>query len=337
MKYILSALFFIFLFTSGCKESAPDYYNIRGFAQGTTYSIIYDGESGLEPGLLKNEVDTFLHLFDLSLSAYNKDSRISALNRGSWVEADKWMIAVYNKALEVWKLSDGAFDITMGPLVNAWGFGPESQEKYNVEMLDSLMELVGMNRLKLEGSRLVKENSRMYIDVNAIAQGYSVDLLTSFLIEKGVSRCLVELGGEIRATGSKYPGTPWKVAIDKPIDGNNIPGDQVQAIIKLENNSLATSGNYRKYYEDNDGLKYSHTIDPVTGRPVQHKLLSATIIAGDCISADAFATACMVKGLEGAKEMLASNPSLDAYLVYSDENGEFRTWYTDRMLSFIEE
>ncbi len=326
----------ILLLLSSCNSGVPDYYNIKGFAQGTTYSLIYDSGCKIDPISMKQEIDSLLMKFDYSLSTYNKESLITRLNNNMEVVPDSFMIDVFTKAYEIWQMSGGAFDITMGPLINAWGFGPDAERRFQAEMLDSLMQLVGMDKLILSDSIIIKSNINMYIDVNAIAQGYSVDVICKYLQSRGVERCLAEVGGEIRTVGSKYPDASWKVAVDKPVDNNLIPGEQVQAIILLDNKSLATSGNYRKFYEV-DGVKYSHTIDPKTGAPVKHNLLSATIVTDDCITADAFATACMVLGLEESKKLIARYDMLEAYLVYSDENGEFRTWFTENMLDYLSE
>ena len=316
---------FIIILLNSCTTRLPDYYNIRGFAQGTTYSIVYDSDCGINPGLMKNNVDSLLLRFDYSLSTYNSESLISYLNRNLEVVPDSFMTDVFYRSYEIWKLSDYAFDITMGPLINAWGFGPDAERKFKPEMLDSLMQLVGMDKLSLSDSLIVKSDRNMYLDVNAIAQGYSVDVLCSYLQSLGVERCLVEVGGEVRTLGSKYPDKPWKVALDKPLDNNIIPGEQVQALEIAESMMIAKS-QYKKA---------SETINPKTGAPVRHNLLSATIIADDCISADAFATACMVLGLERSKELLTRYNFLEAYLIYSDENGEFRTWFTENMVDYL--
>lgn len=326
----------VLLLLSRCSPGVPDYYNIKGFAQGTTYSVIYDSGCKIDPLYMKEEIDSLLIKFDFSLSTYNSESLISSLNRNMEVVPDSFMTVVFEKAYEIWQMTDGAFDITMGPLINAWGFGPDAERRFKPEMLDSLMQLVGMDKLLLSDNIIAKSNPEMYIDVNAIAQGYSVDVICKYLLSRGVERCLAEVGGEVRTVGSKYPDASWTVAVDKPIDNNFIPGDLVQAVIKLDNKSLATSGNYRKFYEV-DGVKYSHTIDPKTGAPVRHKLLSATIVTDECITADAFATACMVLGLEESKKLIGKYNFLEAYLVYSDENGEFRTWFTENMVDYLSE
>ncbi len=320
-----------------CKTGLPDYYNIRGFAQGTTYSVIYESKCKIDAEEMQLNIDSLLKAFDFSLSTYNDSSLITELNKGIEVKPDAYLDKVIKKSFEVWEITGGALDITMGPLINAWGFGPDSQKRFNPEDLDSLMQLVGMEKLIQEDNVLRKQDKRMYIDVNAIAQGYSVDVICEYLQSLGIEKCLAEVGGEIRTIGKKYPNISWRVLIDKPLDGNFIPGSEVQAYIELNNKSLATSGNYRKFYIGDDGVKYSHTINPATGVPVQHNLLSATIIADDCMTADAYATACMVLGLEKARELVNRCDFLEAYLVYSDANGEFRTWFTDSMLEYLAE
>ncbi len=337
MKFMQLIGVLAFLLLWSCKTGLPDYYNIRGFAQGTTYSIIYESKCNIDAEEMQLNIDSLLKAFDFSLSTYNDSSLITELNKGIEVKPDEFLDEVIKKSAEVWEITGGAFDITMGPLINAWGFGPDSQKSFNPEDLDSLMQLVGMEKLILENNVLRKQDKRMYIDVNAIAQGYSVDVICEYLQSLGIEKCLAEVGGEIRTVGKKYPDISWRVLIDKPLDGNYIPGSEVQAYIELNNKSLATSGNYRKFYIGDDGVKYSHTINPATGVPVQHNLLSATIIADDCITADAFATACMVLGLEKARELVNRCDFLEAYLVYSDANGEFRTWFTDSMLDYLAE
>ena len=172
------------------------------------------------------------------------------------------------------------------------------------------------------------------LDMNAIAQGYAVDVLCEFLESKGIINYLVEIGGEIKTRGHNPRGTEWKVGIDRPIEGLQIPGVDLQAIVEISDRSLATSGNYRKFYEK-DGVKYSHTIDPKTGYPVQHGLLSATVLAGDCMRADAYATGFMVMGYEKSREFLLNQSGLDAYLIYNDEEGKYRVWYTDGMKKML--
>jgi len=194
---------------------------------------------------------------------------------------------------------------------------------------------VGMEKVRLEGERLVRNDPHMFIDVNAIAQGYTVDLLIGLLESEGIDECLVEVGGEVRTAGDKR-GKGWHVGIDTPADANQTPGASLQARVRLDNRALATSGNYRKFYIE-DGVKYSHTIDPRTGYPVRHTLLSATVIAPECAVADAWATACMVAGPDAAITMIENNHSIEGYLIFSNENGEMRTWMSNGLKNLIEE
>ncbi|HUS87169.1 MAG TPA: FAD:protein FMN transferase [Bacteroidales bacterium] len=329
-------LIFIFLSVVSCHENNRKFSRFSGFTQGTTYSVIYEELPGLSVDKMRERVEKVLYDFDMSLSAYNPESIISAINMNQDVQPDSLFLTVLNRAREVWEISGGVFDITAGPLINAWGFGPDAVKRFDESKLDSLMKLVGMDKISLVDGKVVKADPNMYLDVNAIAQGYSVDVVGTFLERLGINNYLVEVGGEVRTRGTKAEGQVWKIAVDKPRDGNFIPGSDIQTIISLSGNSLATSGNYRKFYEE-EGIKYSHTIDPRSGYPVMHKLLSVTIVADDCMSADAIATACMVLGLEDSKNFLLSNPEFEGYLVYSNENGEFNTWFTEGMLRYISE
>lgn len=318
----------------GCSK----YEAFDGFTQGTTYHIIYErkGLFSTSPVKMKGEVDSILAHFDLSLSAYEPNSIISRINRNDpQVVPDYDFIIVFNKSLEVFKDSDGAFDITVGPLVNAWGFGPGRKKDMDSMIVDSLLQYVGMSNVKLIDNKIVKKIPEIKLDVNAIAQGYSVDVVSKFFKEKRINNFLVEIGGELRTNGTKKNGALWKVGVDKPYDNNYIPGQNLQIILKLKGCSLATSGNYRKFFEK-DGVKYSHSINPKTGYPVKDSLLSATIIAKDCITADAYATACMVMGLEKSKVFISERDDLEAYLIYSSEsNDSFKTWQSKNFEKLI--
>jgi thiamine biosynthesis lipoprotein len=197
------------------------------------------------------------------------------------------------------------------------------------------MKLVGMKNVELKDGMIVKSDPRIMLDFNAIAQGYSVDVICGFLDEKGIKSFLVEIGGEVRVKGTKG-GEMWRIGIDKPVDDNMSPGSDLEAIIQIKDRSLATSGNYRKFYVEN-GIKYSHTIDPKTGYPAKNQLLSATILASDCATADGIATACMVMGKEKSIEFLDLHPEYDAFLIYSDDKGVMRTWMTEKVKEFIME
>ena len=289
-----------------------------------------------ESSNFQTEIDHLLAEFDTSLSTYNPLSLISKINNNKTTITDYYFREVYNKAEEVYKSSNGAFDITVAPLVNAWGFGFKNKEEITYAKIDSILEFVGFNKVCLKDSFIIKSDPRLMLDVNAIAQGYSVDIVAQFLEIKGVENYLVEIGGELRTKGVNKKGHNWRVGIDKPIDNNNIPGENLQAIVSLSNKSLATSGNYRKFYV-RDGVKYSHTIDPATGYPVTHSLLSTTVIASDCITADAYATAFMVMGLEKAFNLAEKLPEIEAIFIYNDDSGEYQIKYTDQMQEITEE
>ncbi len=232
-------------------------------------------------------------------------------------------------------MTGGAFDVTVGPLVKAWGFGPDSKRNVSPEIRDSLLQLVGMHRIDIRNGEVLKTDDRIQLDFNAIAQGYSVDVISWYFDGLKIRNYLVEIGGEVRVRGTRN-GEEWKIGIDRPDENNFMPGSDLQAIIRLRDRSLATSGNYRKFYVE-DGVKYSHTIDPRTGLPARNTLLSATIVAGDCATADGIATACMVMGREKCLEFLQKHPEFDAFLVFSDEKGNFRTWTTEKLKKSISE
>jgi thiamine biosynthesis lipoprotein len=318
----------------GPRSCRGQYIKIAGFAQGTTYHITYGSRKGKN---LQREIDSLLADFDRSLSIYLPSSIISRINQNDpTVEADEKFCTVFKKSVEVNRESGGAFDITVAPLVNAWGFGFTAASDTDSTLIDSLLQFVGMKKVFLSGKKVIKENPRVMLDVNAIAQGFSVDVISEYLDNLGIRNYLVEIGGEIRTKGRNEKGNPWRVGIDKPVEGNVIPGSNMQAILQLNRRSLATSGNYRKFYEKN-GVKYAHTINPVTGYPVISNLLSATVIANDCMTADAYATAFMVMGLDKTIRFLEQHKYLDAYLVYSDDKGRYKVYYTKRMNQYLAE
>jgi thiamine biosynthesis lipoprotein len=220
-------------------------------------------------------------------------------------------------------------------VINAWGFGPGEMLEVDSAMVDSLLQYVGMEKVYLKGDRVVKSNPSIVLNVNAIAQGYSVDVVASYLEDLGCRNYMVEIGGEIRTRGVNGKGNFWRIGVDRPDFGNMIPGRQLQVIISMHNRSLATSGNYRKFYEK-DGIKITHSINPATGFPKESRLLSATVLTEECITADAYATSCMVMGLEGAKEFIEDLKDVDAYLIYGDEVGAYQVWYTEGLKKYIE-
>lgn len=333
MKSIfLIVVSFILLVT--CKEGSNNIIKIAGEAQGTTYHITWISEENLN---YKREIDSVLKALDLSLSTYVPVSLISRINRNDTIViADKYFTAVFNKSVEVSEKTGGLFDVTVGPVINAWGFGFTKKATVDSAMIDSLINFVGYKMVRLEGGRLIKIKPQIRLDFNAIAQGYSVDVLASFLESKGISNYLVELGGEVKAKGKKNNKEYWRVGIDQP---NETATDErpLQAVVQLRDRALATSGNYRKFYIEN-GKKYSHIINPQTGFPAKHNLLSATVIAADCMTADAYATAFMVMGLEKSKQFLSENEdlNLEVYFIY-DDNGVWKTYTSETMKEWIEE
>lgn len=332
-RFIISILCLLIAATS-CKEK-PVYSNFNGFAQGSTYSMIFENPGKFNVTDIQNEAENILQDFNMSLSLYENSSVLCRINRNETNVPDELFTEVFRRSKEISRITDGAFDITVGPLVKAWGFGPDAQKNFSEAARDSLMQLIGMDKVDISEGKLLKKDPRVSLDFNAIAQGYSVDIISRYFDSKGINSYLVEIGGEVRVKGDKG-GAMWKIGIDRPADNNLIPGNELQAVIKLKERSLATSGNYRKFYVE-DGIKYSHTIDPKTGYPARNQLLSATILASDCTMADGIATACMVMGLDKTIKFLQKHPEFDAFLVYSDNTGEFRTWTTENLKKFIEE
>lgn len=331
MKYTVIFTLIILALASCNKPEQLNYYKLAGFAQGTSYHITYGHPDSIN---YQAPIDSILRDFDLSLSSYEPASVLSKINRNEDDRIDSKFLEVYQVAVEVNEKSQGAFDLTVMPLVNAWGFGPGRKTQMDQEVIDSILIYVGMEKIRLEGDRIIKKDSGVSIDVNAIAQGYSVDIVASFLEEKGIKNYMVEIGGEIITLGKNPKGEIWKIGIDRPEFGNFLPGMQMQAIIELNEKALATSGNYRKFYEE-DGVKYSHSIDPKTGYPVRSEILSATIVAESCMKADAYATACMVMGLEKSKAMLGNLENTEAYLIFGDEAGQYQVWMTPGFSKYI--
>lgn len=319
MRKIFLVLISVLVF--GCTPKF-EYNNITGFAQGTTYSITYC-DNGV--GNLKPFVDSVLLQFDSVLSNYNESSQLSLLNRGDSVELHDWFVECFEESMVVFDASDGLFDPTLRPLINAYGFGAKGQKEFVT--LDSLqvvevLKNVGLNKVKLNGKKLLLPQG-MSLDFSAIAQGQSVDILAKEFEKMGVSDYIVEVGGEIYAKGKNGRGVTWRVGIDTPIEGNFIPGQSIAYEVELDGKGLATSGNYRKFFEV-DGKKYSHAINPKNGLCTRDSLLSATIIAPNAALADGYATACMVGGYVWSQDFLKRKNIL-GYLIYQNHKGEIVT------------
>ena len=334
IQVLLVVVFFMIALLITLRSKKADYTGFVGFTQGTTYRITYYSKRGEH---FQVQVDSILAAVDSSLSIYKPNSVISRLNRNVFgTRPDAMFADLFERSEEINKKTGGAFDITVGPIVNALGFGSGDTMKVDSFLIDSLRSYVGMDKVKIENGNLVKSNPNISLDLNAIAQGYSVDLVAEFLESKGIRNYLVEIGGEVRAKGKNDRNMVWRIGIDRPDEGNMLPGSSLQAIISLKNRSLATSGNYRKFYVK-DGIKFVHTINPETGFPVVSNLLSATVIADDCTTADAYATALMVFGTEKAKQFLENHKFLEAYLIYSDDQGNFKVYLTSGLKKFIKD
>lgn len=332
MKRIGFTLGFIF-FSTAFIYSQQNPVKFDGKAQGTTYHITYFDKRNRN---LQPEIEKILKEFDNSVSTYTPTSIISKINSNQKnITVDKYFIACFNKAKEVWKNTEGSFDPTVYPLVNAWGFGPEKKQKIEKTKIDSMLQFVGFQLIELKGNTVIKKDPRVALDFNAFAQGYSVDVVSEFLNSKGITSYIVEIGGEVYAKGKKTNGENWTIGIEKPID-NKDSQNPLKATVKLENMAIATSGNYRRFIVE-DGIKYSHHIDPKTGYPAKNNLLSASVFAKECISSDANATGILVMGLEKAKAFLQAHQELQAYLIYSDDKGNYQVFETPGLKSIVME
>ena len=324
----------LLLSISSCRAD-NEFITIRGFVfESTYYSIIYENSGDFTPDAVKQEVETILRNFELSLSSFIDYSLMSQINRNEDVKIDAHIEEVYNMAVMISEMSDGAFDITVGSLVRAWGFGADRQRTFDEQQLDSLLNLVGMDKITLVDGRFVKANPNIVLDFNAISKGYAVDLVARYFNELGIENYLIELGGEVRVRGTRN-GNLWRIGINTPDDSSVMQG-QFQAIVRITDKAMATSGDYRRFYIE-DGVKYAHTIDPKTGRPARNRLLSVTVFADECAIADGIATACMVMGHERAIEFINAHPQFSAYMIYSTLDGGYETWLSESLREFIEE
>ena len=301
------------------EELDGSFLAIQGQTMGTTYSVKYEDERQRNFNV---GVDSLLEVFNQSVNHYLPNSEITQFNRGDSLQFKlPYFYPVLKRSEEIARITDGAFDPTVAPLVNAWGFGPEGGELPDSVAIDSLRQLVGFDKISFDRQHVVKKRPGVQLNFSAVAKGYGVDVVADYLRRKGVKNMMVEIGGEVVARGVNPQGEVWRIGIDNPEQ----PGRMTVAIA-LDDQALATSGNYLNFYEQ-DGQKYAHTIDPRTGYPVQHSVLSASVITRDCMTADAYATAFMVVGLEKIKGILANDNSLNAYIIYDDQ-GTLKTFVT---------
>ena len=355
VRFILG--FGIGMFAVGCGAPTPpveatsrlfEERVIQGEAQGTTWVVRYLNDTvDYTP-----KIDSVLRRIDDALSTWQEGSlinRINAFDRTDTVfafyDSTQYYSVVFERSAEIKGITNGAFDPSVYPLVELWGFGFSNRHTVTPDQVDSVLQFVGfapslidlieVNRdtYIYKETQIRKGEPRAKLDFNAIAQGFSVDVMSDVLSDAGVSNYMIELGGEVYCRGVNADGKPWRIAIDKPVTGGE---RQLQAVVNLSNKALVTSGSYRKFYEI-DGKRYSHIIDPRTGYPVEHNVLSVTVMASDATSADAYATAFMVMGMDETKRFLEENPSLglDVFLIW-DDNGSYQTWASTGLAPLIE-
>lgn len=331
MKRLLVIFLSVVLISSCRSEPERVFLFLDGFTQGTSYFIAYSSPDSID---YHDEIKELFRQIDNSMSIYNESSVISAINLNDpLAEPDDYFMTVFKRAMEISEKTGGAFDITVGPLVNAWGFGFTERENITPELIDSIMGFTGWQKVRLEEGEIVKDDERIILDMNAIAKGYSVDVVAGFFDDRGITDYMIEVGGEIRVKGTNRNDQLWRIGIDKPVEDPAAMSRELQEVLHLTDASLATSGNYRRFYIE-DGQRFAHTIDPFTGYPVAHNLLSATVVTSTCMDADAFATAFMVMGLEKSMEFAAAHPDIEAYFIY-DLNGVSAVVHTDGIVEMI--
>ena len=309
-------LILLSLWLVSCRQQPEQH--IEGTAFGTLYHITYMGGRS---DLLPRQVDSVLKEVDRSFSIFDTASVISRVNRNEEACPDGDFLTVLRAALEISEQTGGAFDCTCQPLVELWGFGRGNKKTVvPQEQVDSVKQFVGYRLVSIEDGRVVKADPRVQLNFNAIAKGFAADRVARFLKEQGYADCIVEIGGEVVARGAKN-GRPWRVGVQVPTDTPDGPAESSESF-DLQDRAVATSGNYRNYFE-RDGARYTHILDPVTGRPEQTGLLSVSVIAPDCLTADAYATAFMVLGMEASRRILDNHPELEAWFI-SDDQGRYR-------------
>lgn len=321
------------------QHATMPYKTCNGQIFGTTYSVTYQYEDDLQKA-----IEDELKKVDDALSTFNKESTISHINNNEATAPNEMFTEVFLLSKTISENTGGAFDITVAPLVNLWGFGFKNGEEPSQAKIDSIGAFVGYKKVNLldtyrnakAKSWIKKDDPRVMLDCSAIAKGYGVDVVARLLRNFHVDNFMVEIGGEVVTSGVNPDKQPWRVGIVKPSDNISNNGQELQTILNISNKAMATSGNYRNFYYK-DGQKYAHTIDPKTGRPVQHGLLSATVIANDCATADAYATAFMVMGVDKARKVLKKHPELQAYFIFSDGNSNTQTWMSSAIQSYIKQ
>lgn len=322
---ILFLLFLIigtfFIARKSHRDSYTPFQSNEGMIFGTVFHAKYQYGKDLQ-----TEIMGELQAVDASLSMFNPNSCISMINSGKSDEADSMLNSVFQLAQAISKVTDGAFDVTVAPLVNAWGFGFKNDLLPDSATIDSLRAFVGWSKVEIQDMHIKKSDPRIIMDFSAIAKGFGADRVAKLMKQKGIENFMIEIGGEIVCGGKNQNGEKWKIGINKPTDDPSSTNQELDKILSLTDCAMATSGNYRNFYVK-DGKRIAHTIDPKSGYPVQHSILSSTVLAPSCAMADGFATSFMVMGLENARNLLEQHPELQAYLIY-EENGEQKVYYT---------
>lgn len=310
------------------RKQAP-FQTDQGLVFGTMYKITYQSDENL-----KNEIEAELEKVNQSLSPFSKESVITHINQNTDLTADSLFTYVFQLAKQISEETHGAFNITVAPLVNAWGFGFKNATQIDSLTIDSIRQFVGIDKVRMENGKVIKDDPRLMLDCSAIAKGFGVDCVARLFDRKGIKNYMIDIGGELVMKGENAQMNTWRIGINKPIDDSLAVNQELQTILEISNAGMATSGNYRNFYYK-DGKKYAHTIDPRTGYPVQHNILSSTVVAKDCATADAYATSFMVLGLDSAKAVCNAHPELDAYFIYSKDNGETGVYFTEGMKKYL--
>ncbi len=325
-------LLFVVLWSGLLLSCTPQkqYFEEVGTVFHTSFQIKYEASRSL-----RGEIDAELQKFNLSLNPFDPNSIIAKVNRNEPVETDPWFDEVFQKAMEVSEKSDGMFDITCAPFINLWGFGFSRMDSVTPAIVDSLKAFVGYRKVRLENRRIVKDDPRLMLNCSAIAKGYSCDIVARLLERENVENYMIVIGGEVVVKGVNQAGKCWRIGINKPEEDRSGTINEIEVKVDLcKKGGIATSGNYRNFYVK-DGKKYAHTIDPKTGYPSEQTLLSATIVAPDCMTADAYATACMAMGVEKATRMMEQLPDLDYFFIYTDKDGKYQSTCSEGMLRYL--
>lgn len=329
-KFLTAITFLLFFGLYSCQNTTSKYVANQGMIYGTYYSIKYESVDGSD---LQEDIDKELARLSKIFSHYEKESTITKINNNEFVKPEPEFRTCFKRSIEISEITGGAFDITAAPLINAWGFGPEERAEMTQEKIDSIKVFTGYQKINFnEDGVVVKENDAMQLNMSAIAKGFTCDLIGEFLERKNCTNYMVDIGGEVVAKGINDKGKIWTIGIRKPIE--NPFSTELNAVIKLHDRAMATSGNYMNFYEIN-GKRYAHTIDPSSGYPVQHSLLSATVLADDCMTADAFATAFMVIGKDAGIELASNISEIEIYFIYADDNGENQIYMSEGFREYV--